>query len=94
MKPPPGIFKFRLYVAGDAPNSVRAIANLYALCREHLPDRHEIEVVDVLRDSRRALADGVLLTPMLVKLLPAPQREIVGTLSHTQVVLHSLGLDI
>ena len=41
-----------------------------------------------------ALADGVLLTPMLVKLLPAPQREIVGTLSHTQVVLHSLGLDI
>ena len=94
MKPPTGIFKFRLYVAGDAPNSVRAIANLYALCREHLPDRHEIEVVDVLRDSRRALADGVLLTPMLVKLLPAPQREIVGTLSHTQVVLHSLGLDI
>ena len=42
-------FKFRLYVAGDAPNSAQARANLTALCRVHLPDRHEIEVVDVFR---------------------------------------------
>jgi circadian clock protein KaiB len=94
MNQPPGIFRFRLYVAGDAPNSVRAVANLRALCLEHLPDRHEIEVVDVLREPHRALADGVMLTPMLVKLLPAPQREIVGSLSHTHVILNSLGLNL
>jgi circadian clock protein KaiB len=87
-------FKFRLYVAGDAQNSAQAIANLTALCREYLKDRHAIEVVDVFREPKRALADGILMTPTLVKLapFPAPQR-IVGTLSQTQPVLQLLGLE-
>jgi len=85
-------FKLRLYVAGDAPNSVQAVANLGVLCREYLADRHEIEVVDVLREPERALADGVMLTPMLVKLKPEPTRKIIGTLSQTQTVLQTLGL--
>jgi circadian clock protein KaiB len=86
-------FKFRLYVAGDAQNSALAIANLNALCRKHLPDRHEIEVVDVFREPKRALSDGVLMTPTLIKDAPAPVRRIVGTLSKTQPVLEALGLE-
>ena len=78
------MFKFRLYVAGDAQNSAQAVANLTALCRAHLPDRHEIEVVDVFREPKRALADGIFMTPTLVKLAPSPVRRIVGTLSQTQ----------
>jgi circadian clock protein KaiB len=87
-------YKFRLYVSGHSPNSVQAVANLNALCREHLPGRHEIEIVDVLIEPRRALSDAVLLTPTLVKLSPAPLRKIVGTLNQTQTVLHALGLSI
>lgn len=86
-------FKFRLYVAGDAQNSVQAIANLDAICREHLADRNEIEVVDVFREPERALADGIFMTPTLVKLAPSPVQKIVGTLSHTKIVLQTLGLD-
>lgn len=85
-------FKFRLYVAGHALNSAQAIANLDALCRKHLPDAHEIEVVDVFSEPQRALADGIFMTPTLVKLAPAPVRRIVGTLSQTQTVLQALGL--
>jgi circadian clock protein KaiB len=85
-------FKFRLFVAGDAANSVQAIANLTALCEEHLPSRHHIEIVDVLREPKRALADGILLTPTLVKLSPAPVRRIVGSLSQLRPVLIALGL--
>jgi circadian clock protein KaiB len=88
------LFKFRLYVAGDALNSIQALANLGALCREYLPDRHEIEVVDVFREPQRALADGIFMTPTLVKLAPSPVRRIVGTLSQTQPVLQALGLEI
>ena len=87
------IFKFRLYVAGNTPNSTQALANLTALCRAHLPDRHEIEVVDVFRQPQRALTDGILMTPTLVKLGPSPARRIVGTLSQTQPVLQALGLE-
>jgi len=85
-------FKFRLYVAGDAQNSARAMANLSALCRTHLLHRHEIEIVNVFREPKRALADGILMTPTLVKLAPFPVRRIVGTLSETQPLLQALGL--
>jgi len=86
-------FRFRLYVAGDAMNSTQALANLGALCRTHLPDRHEIEVVDVFREPKRALADGIFMTPTLVKLGPFPVRRIVGTLGQTQPVMDALGLE-
>ena len=86
-------FKFRLYVAGDAQNSAQAVANLTALCHTYLLDRHDIEVVDVFREPKRALADGILMTPTLVKLSPSPVRRIVGTLSQTQPVLQALGLE-
>ena len=87
-------FKFRLYVAGDAQNSVQARANLVALCRAYLPDRHDIEVVDVFREPKRALADGIFMTPTLIKLTPSPApRRIVGTLSQTQPLLQALGLE-
>ncbi len=89
----PIIFKFRLYVAGDALNSAQARANLTALCRAQLAGRHEIEVVDVFREPQRALADAVFMTPTLIKLAPLPQRTIVGTLSQTQTVLQALGLE-
>ena len=88
----PTIVKFRLYIADDALNSAQAQANLTALCRLHLPERHHIEVVDVYREPQRALADAVFMTPTLIKLSPAPQRRIVGTLSQNQPVLRALGL--
>ena len=90
----PILLKFRLYIAGDAQNSAQAIANLTALCRAHLPDRHDIEVVDVFREPKRALADRILMTPTLIKLTPAPVRRIVGTLSQLAPVLHALGLEM
>ncbi len=87
------VFRFLLYVADDTQNSVIAIANLKAICREFLPGRHEIEVVDVFKAPERALADRIYLTPTLIRLAPAPVRRIVGTLSQHERVLHALGLE-
>ena len=87
------VFKFRIYVAGDAQNSVQALANLRALCHACLLNRSEIEVVDVFREPKRALADGIFMTPTLLKLKPGPSQRIVGSLSQTQTVLQALGLD-
>ena len=86
-------FKFRLYVAGEAQNSAQAVANLTAICHTYLPDRHDIEVVDVFREPKRALEDGILMTPTLIKFAPSPVRRIVGNLSQTQPVLQALGLE-
>lgn len=85
-------FKFRLYVAGDTENSAQALANLTKLCSARLPDRHEIEIVDVFKEPERALVDGIFMTPTLLILAPSPLRRIIGTLSRTKTVLQALGL--
>ncbi len=86
-------FKSRLYVAGGTPNSVTALANLKTLCRIHLPDRHEIEFVDVFHEPDIALTERVMMTPTLVKLLPLPVCTIVGSLNQPEAVLQILGLE-
>jgi circadian clock protein KaiB len=84
--------RLRLYVAAGAPNSVRAIANLAAICKEHLRSAFEVEIVDVLKFPLRALADGVLVTPHLAKLSPSPATKVVGNLSDRDSVLLALGI--
>jgi circadian clock protein KaiB len=88
------LFVFRLYVAGDAPNSLEAAANLGRLCETYLPGRYTIEIVDVLLDPKRALAESIFLTPMLVTDAPYPGHRIVGTLSYTEPILQILGLGV
>jgi len=84
---------FRLYVANESPNSVRAIVNLQAICQQYLRDRCQIEIVDILQEPLRALSEGVLVTPTLVRLSPPPMRTIVGDLGNRSIVLHALGLE-
>ena len=86
------VVMLRLYVAGRAPNSVKAIANLEAICRQHFKDGYRLEVVDVCEHPRRALDDGILVTPSLTKLSPSPGANVIGNLSDTGSVLAALGL--
>jgi len=86
------VMVMRLYIAKNAPNSVRAIANLAAICKEHLKDKFKLEIIDVLETPLRALADGILVTPSLTKLSPSPAAKIVGNLSDKSSVLHALGI--
>ena len=82
----------RLYIAGKAPNSVKAIANLEAICRKHFKDGYKLEIVDVCEFPRRALDDGILVTPSLTKLSPSPGANVIGNLSETRSVLAALGV--
>jgi circadian clock protein KaiB len=81
----------RLYVAGNAPNSVRAIANARAICEEHFAATHELEIIDLLLHPRRGVADAIIVTPTLLKLSPPPVQRLIGNLSDTSQVLLALG---
>ncbi|MCC7219289.1 MAG: circadian clock KaiB family protein [Candidatus Contendobacter sp.] len=83
----------RLYVVSGAPNSVQALANLEAICQRQLKGSYQLEVVDVLEQPLRALADGVIVTPSLIKLSPPPAAQIVGNLSDKSKVQRALGLE-
>ena len=81
-----------LYITDSGPNSVRAVANLEAICKEHLQDNFRLEIIDVLQYPLRALADGIVVTPSLAKLSPSPAATVVGNLSDKSGVLRALGI--
>ena len=73
--------RLRLYLAGVTPNSQRAEANLDAALREFTGDRNfELEYIDVLLDTKRALADSVIVTPTLVAIGRKSRLVIIGDL--------------
>jgi circadian clock protein KaiB len=86
-------WNFRLYIAGNAPNSRRAIANLAEICQACELDDFELEIVDILKDPQCALRDGILVTPTLVRVCPEPVCKITGNLSERSKVMEALGLN-
>ena len=85
-------WNLRLYVAGQTPKSIAAIANLRKFCEEHLAGRYSIEVVDLMENPRLARAHDIVAIPTLVRDLPAPMRKIIGDLSNRERVL--VGFDL
>jgi circadian clock protein KaiB len=90
--PDPGFYDLRLYVAGQTPKSVAALANLKRFCEEHLAGQYKIEVVDLVENPKLARSDQILAIPTLVRRLPEPIRKIIGDLSNSERVL--VGLEI
>ena len=80
----------RLYVVGQSPKSLDALANLKAICEQHLPGQYDIEIVDLIENPTQAAIDDVLAVPTLVRRLPPPFRKIIGNLSDTERVLSYL----
>jgi circadian clock protein KaiB len=82
--------KLRLYVAGAAPNSLRAIANLKAMCAKHFAN-HDLEIINLMVEPERAGADRVIVTPTLITLGPGPHRRLIGDLGDEHKLLAALG---
>jgi len=89
---PSSLLVMVLYIAEGGPNSVQAVANLHAICEEQLAGNFTLEVIDVLASPQRALADGIVVTPSLVKTSPSPSARVIGNLSDRGSVLRALGI--
>ena len=87
-----GRLRVRLYVAGESPNSRRAVANLHDALAGLPEDQVELEIIDVLREPHRGLGAGILMTPMLVRVAPPPERRVLGNLNDRVILLGALGL--
>ena len=85
-------WELRLYIAGQTPNSIAAIANLKKICDDQLRGKYRIEVVDLLKKPQLAKGDQIVAIPTLVRRLPPPVKKIVGNLSKTERAL--VGLDL
>lgn len=85
-------YVFVLYISGMNTHSLNAVKNLRNICETYLAGRYEIKVVDQLKDSEKILHDDILVFPTVVKVLPSPERKLVGDLSNTSQVLINLGI--
>ena len=85
-------WRLRLYIAGQTPNSIVAIANLKKICEDQLQGRYRIEVIDLLEKPQLAKGDQIIAIPTLVRRLPPPIKKIIGNLSKTESVI--VGLDL
>jgi len=91
-KPAGPEIELRLYVAGQTPASLAAIANLKKICEEHFKRSYHIEVIDLLVKPQLSREDQIVAIPTLVRRLPEPIRKIIGDLSDTARTL--VGLQI
>jgi circadian clock protein KaiB len=85
-------YVLRLYVAGETPNSVRAIVNIRKICEAELQGRYDLEVIDLYQQPQLAQGDQIVAVPTLIKKLPLPLGRIIGDMSNTERVL--VGLDL
>jgi circadian clock protein KaiB len=84
--------ELKLYVAGQTPKSLAALANLNKICKEHLEGRYKLYVIDLIKKPQLAQGDQILAIPTLVRKLPVPIRKIIGDLSNLERVLVGLNL--
>jgi circadian clock protein KaiB len=82
----------KLYVAGNTPNSMRALKTLRNILENEFKGLYALKVIDVLKNPQLAEDDKILATPTLAKILPPPVRRIIGDLSDRERVL--IGLDL
>ena len=79
-------YSVRLFVAGNALNSRIARENLGRLRNSDPEAFFEVEIVDVLEDSRKALDAGIYVTPALQVLKPEPGGIVYGNLSDLEAL--------
>ena len=81
-----------LFVNGASPTSTRAVRRLRDLCDRHLPDRYDLEIIDIYQHPEVVASRGVLAVPTLIKDLPLPARVLIGDFTDEARVLAALGL--
>lgn len=85
-------WKLRLFVTDWTPRCVVAYRNLKRICEENIKDKCDIEVVDILEHPDVAREEQIVVVPTLFKLLPKPERVLVGDFTKREQVLK--GLDV
>jgi circadian clock protein KaiB len=85
-------YVLKLYIAGNSPQSARAVINIREICESRLKGRYQLEVIDIYQQSGLAKGEQIIAVPTLIKYLPLPLKRIIGDLSKTERVIFGLDL--
>jgi circadian clock protein KaiB len=84
--------RLRLYIARSTPNSVRAEQNLSVVLGglKGVLASPDLEIIDVFLQPKRALIDGVVVTPTLMAFAGAQRIVLIGDLADQLQVQHAI----
>jgi len=85
-------YVLRLYVSGSTLKSALAVENIKRICKQHLENRYDLEVIDIYQQPNLARDEQIVAVPTLIKRLPPPVRRLIGDLSNVKKVLFGLDL--
>jgi circadian clock protein KaiB len=86
------VVALRLYVAADSAPSMLARRQIELVRERWGGGDWVVEVVDVFENPEVAEADGIIATPVLVRLSPAPRLSVIGDLGDWREVARILDL--
>lgn len=86
-------FELELYISGQTLRSRKAVAQLQSICRQLVPDDHDLSIIDVLEQPQVAEKMKIIATPTLIRRTPEPTQRIIGDFSDQETVINVLGLD-
>ena len=84
------VWKLQLYVAGDTPQSRKAVSDLNEIIKTYGSKQTEIAVIDLFDNPEMAVENDILAIPTLIRELPAPALRIIGDLSSRERVWSAL----
>ena len=87
-----GVYRLKLFVAGNSSRSTRAIENIRQICSENLDGRCDLEVIDIAENPGAAEENRIIAVPTLLKEGPLPTVRLIGDMSESRKVLEGLNI--
>ena len=83
-----------LYITDETPACLIAFENLKAICRENIPGRYRITVIDLQKNPEIAREENITAIPTLTRVPRVPGTwKIIGAFTDTKRVLEGNSLD-
>jgi circadian clock protein KaiB len=86
-------YRFRLFIAGMNPASIRAIEIVRGICDRYLNSRYDLEVIDVYQQRHLASEMNLIAVPTLIRLFPSPEKRIIGDMRDVKQVMEVMEIN-
>lgn len=78
--------ELRLYIIEKLPANVDLVNNLRTILENRFNQRFKLEVIDIMKNPEKTIADEILASPTLIRVRPLPPKRIVGAILRKNLV--------
>ncbi len=87
-------YKFKLFIAGVNPTSIKAIESIKYICDKYLNDGYDLEVIDIYQQRQMLRDMNIIAVPTLIRESPLPEKRIIGDMSETENLVKAMEINL